>query len=693
MTDPLDDLKKALKAQQPAPREEARAAALRAAAEAFAEKNASAVQGTAGAVRPTQDRPERRAGFWTGVRTMFANLTQPRILMGTSALATVAIAVAITQNLPLGGSSISPADLTDEVREAAPRPVATERADVDGARRATEQPAQVAREEAVEEQLAPLAEAEADFADDTAVAGAVAGLAESRSRDMAVAPLQMPAPAAPPATAERQLGKMQSGPVFSFVPMDEPAPVMERDTERYPEASPNPLKLVADEPVSTFSVDVDTASYAVVRSSLNAGQMPPRDAVRVEEMINYFDYAYPAPESREVPFQTSVSVAPTPWNDGTQLLHIGIQGYDIAPAERPPLNLVFLIDTSGSMEDPRKLPLLVKSFGLLLDTLDERDTVAIVTYAGSAGLVLEPTAASDKVTILNSLDKLAAGGSTAGQAGLQQAYQVAERMTQDGEVSRVILATDGDFNVGLSDPEALKDFVAERRDEGTYLSVLGFGRGNYDDAIMQALAQNGNGTAAYIDTLAEAQKVLVEDVAGSLFPIADDVKIQIEFNPAQISEYRLIGYETRALNREDFNDDTVDAGEIGAGHTVTALYEITPVGSSAERIGGLRYQSKPQPVVDESAEYAFLKLRYKLPGEDTSALIETPVLPDRLDIAPEETRFAAAVAGFGQMLRGETLPGWTWDDARGLAAENRGEDAYGYRSELLSLIRMADALK
>lgn len=697
MTDPLDDLKKALKAQQPAPREEARAAALRAAAEAFAEKNSAAPQGTADAVRPIQDRPERRAGFWTGVLTMFSNLTQPRILMGTSAIATVAIAIAITQNLPLGGLSLSPSELAKEVRDApAPRPAANERLDADGARRtqadvmAQKPIAPPARNEMAEELLAPLAEAEADFADDAVSSGAVAGLAETRSRDLATAP--MPVPTAPPATAQRQLGKMQSAPVFGFVPMDEPSPVIESDTERYPEASPNPLKLVADEPVSTFSIDVDTASYAVVRSSLNAGQMPPRDAVRVEEMINYFDYAYPAPENREVPFATSVSVQPTPWNDGTQLLHIGIQGYDIAPAERPPLNLVFLIDTSGSMNEPRKLPLLVKSFGLLLDTLDERDTVAIVTYAGSAGLVLEPTAASDKVTILNSLDQLAAGGSTAGQAGLQQAYQVAERMAQDGEVSRVILATDGDFNVGLSDPEALKDFVAERRDDGTYLSVLGFGRGNYDDAIMQALAQNGNGTAAYIDTLAEAQKVLVEDVTGALFPIANDVKIQIEFNPAQISEYRLIGYETRALNREDFNDDTVDAGEIGAGHTVTALYEITPVGSSAERIGGLRYQSEPQPVVDESAEYAYLKLRYKLPGEDSSKLIETPVMPDRQDIAPEETRFAAAVAGFGQLLRGETLPGWSWDDARELAAENRGEDAYGYRSELLSLIRMADAL-
>ncbi|MSU90400.1 DUF3520 domain-containing protein [Rhodobacteraceae bacterium 2CG4] len=693
MTDPLDDLKKALKAQQPRPRPEARAAALRAAAEAFDEKRSAAAQGTADLARPTQDRPDRRAGFRRGVLTMFSNLTQPRILMGTSALATVVIAVAITQNLPLGGSGISPAELTGAVDE---------RTRADGARRAVRPPAQSpapapqTRTEAVEEQPAAR-RADAGDADDAnapvaefeALADAPA---ETRTRDLVASPSSQ---AAPP-LAQRQLGKIQAESSAGFLPrpMPEPFPqVVEGNTERYPQAQPNPLKLVADEPVSTFSIDVDTASYAVVRSSLNAGQMPPRNAVRVEEMINYFDYDYPAPDSREVPFATSVSVQPTPWNDGTQLLHIGIQGYDIAPAERPPLNLVFLIDTSGSMNDPRKLPLLVRSFGLLLDTLDARDTVAIVTYAGSAGLVLEPTAASDKVTILNSLDRLAAGGSTAGQAGLQQAYQVAGRMAQEGAVSRVILATDGDFNVGLSDPGALKDFVAERREDGTYLSVLGFGRGNYDDAITQALAQNGNGTAAYIDTLAEAQKVLVEDMTGALFPIADDVKIQIEFNPAQVSEYRLIGYETRALNREDFNDDTVDAGEIGAGHTVTALYEITPVGSSAERIGGLRYQSEPQPVVDDGAEYAFLKLRYKLPGEETSKLIETPVLPDRQDIAPEETRFAAAVAGFGRLLRGETLPGWSWDEARELAAANRGDDPYGYRSELLSLIRMADALE
>ena len=323
------------------------------------------------------------------------------------------------------------------------------------------------------------------------------------------------------------------------------------DTEAFANEDTNPLKVTTEDPVSTFSIDVDTASYAIVRSSLMNGQLPPEDAVRVEEMINYFPYAYPAPDG-DIPFQSTITVSPTPWNDGTQLVHIGIQGELPDIAERPPLNLVFLIDTSGSMQDRNKLPLLKQSFRLLLAELRPEDQVSIVTYAGSAGQVLEPTAASDRAKIMAALDRLEAGGSTAGQDGLQQAYQVAEGMAEDGEVTRVILATDGDFNVGLSDPDALKDFIAGKRDSGTFLSVLGFGRGNLDDATMQALAQNGNGQAAYIDTLNEARKVLVDQLTGALFPIANDVKIQVEFNPARIAEYRLIGYETRALRREDF---------------------------------------------------------------------------------------------------------------------------------------------
>ena len=467
----------------------------------------------------------------------------------------------------------------------------------------------------------------------------------------------------------------------------------EANSEAFPEAEQNPIKSVKEEPVSTFSIDVDTASYAYVRSALMSGQRPNPSAVRIEEMVNYFDYAYPAPDNTDLPFTTSVSVIDTPWNEGTKLMHIGIQGYEIPVENRPNVNLVFLIDTSGSMSDANKLPLLIQSFRLLLGTLSDDDSVAIVTYAGSAGMALEPTPASEKSKILAALENLNAGGSTAGQAGLQQAYALAEDMREDGEISRVILATDGDFNVGISDPDTLKTFIEDKRDSGTYLSVLGFGRGNYQDATMQALAQNGNGTAAYIDTLAEAQKVLVEETGGALFPIANDVKIQVEFNPAMIAEYRLLGYETRALAREDFNNDAIDAGEIGAGHTVTAIYEITPVGSPAISVDPLRYaadENAPLPVTEPHGEIAFLKLRYKKPGEDISDLIETPVLMDRADVPATETRFAAAVAGFGELLRGsKQVHGFDYDDVAELATGSRGEDAFGYRAEFLRLVQLA----
>ena len=464
----------------------------------------------------------------------------------------------------------------------------------------------------------------------------------------------------------------------------------EGDTEAFANADASPLKVTAEEPVSTFSIDVDTASYAVVRSSLMAGAMPPREAVRVEEMVNYFPYAYPAPEGDD-PFRPTVTVMDTPWNAGTQLVHIGIQGTLPAVADRPALNLVFLIDTSGSMQDANKLPLLKQSFRLMLSELRPEDEVSIVTYAGSAGQVLEPTRAAERSTILAALDRLEAGGSTAGQEGLQQAYAVAEGMAGEGEVTRVILATDGDFNVGIHEPEALKDFIAEKREGGTYLSVLGFGRGNLDDATMQALAQNGNGTATYIDTLSEARKVLVDQLTGALFPIANDVKIQVEFNPAEIAEYRLIGYETRALNREDFNNDRVDAGDIGAGHTVTALYEVTPVGSEAVRNGPLRY-GEAEAVSDGSDELGFFKLRYKRPGETQSVLIEEPILSGQGE-ASEDARFSVAIAGFGQLLRGgEYLGSWGWGDAIALANGARGADPYGSRAEAVTLMRLAETM-
>jgi len=466
------------------------------------------------------------------------------------------------------------------------------------------------------------------------------------------------------------------------------APIENRD--QFAGEAVSALKITLDEPVSTFSIDVDTASYAFARNAILSGYLPNPDAVRTEEMINYFNYDYPLPAAGEAPFTSSVTITNTPWNPDTQLLHIGIQGYELAAEDRPAVNLVFLIDTSGSMSDPNKLPLLIQSFRLMLGELNDHDSVAIVTYAGSAGMALEPTPATERTKILNSLTRLSSGGSTAGQAGLQQAYALAAEMADDGDTSRVILATDGDFNVGISDPEALKTFIEEKRDTGIYLSILGFGQGNYNDALMQTLAQNGNGTAAYIDTLAEAQKVLVDQIGGALFTIAQDVKIQVEFNPSEVAEYRLIGYETRALAREDFNNDAVDAGDIGAGHSVTALYEITPVGSAALSNDPLRY-GEAEPLPESNGELAFLKLRYKNPGESTSILVTTPVFADADAGLGTEVDFAAAVAGFGQLLRGDTRLGdWSYDDVIALANSAKGDDPFGYRAEFVRIVRLAE---
>jgi Ca-activated chloride channel family protein len=492
-------------------------------------------------------------------------------------------------------------------------------------------------------------------------------------------------------SGEGFVGGIAAPSMVAPAPMTEMAPLPEPDTEAYSNEAPNPVKIAAEEPVSTFSIDVDTAAWGVVRSSLMGGYLPNPDSVRVEEMVNYFPYAYPAPDG-DRPFSQTVTVMPTPWNPGTRLVTIGLQGRLPAVEDRPPLNLVFLIDVSGSMEDANKLPLLRQSFRLMLNELRPEDQVAIVTYAGAAGLVLEPTPASDKAAISAALDRLSAGGSTAGAEGLAQAYQVAESMAADGEVSRVILATDGDFNVGISDPDELKRFIEGKRDSGTYLSVLGFGRGNLDDATMQALAQNGNGTAAYIDTLNEARKVLVDELTGALFPIADDVKIQVEWNPAAVAEYRLIGYETRALRREDFNNDKVDAGEIGAGTAVTAIYEVTPVGSDAILNDPLRYGNAVAATAEPASELGFLRLRYKAPGEDVSQLIEAPI-PVVATEGGTDARFAAAIAGFGQLLRGSTYLGtWSYADAIALANGARGTDEFGYRTEAVTLMRLAQGL-
>ena len=469
-------------------------------------------------------------------------------------------------------------------------------------------------------------------------------------------------------------------------------------SERYTRFEDHSVTTVSDKPVSTFSIDVDTASYARVRAALNAGNLPPRDMVRVEEMINYFDYTYALPENRIQPFKPTVKITPTPWNAHTQLMTVGIKGYDIADQAQPDSNLVFLLDVSGSMNQPNKLPLLVKSFQLLLQKLKPTDKVSIVTYAGRSATILDSVDASDRATIKAALQNLQAGGSTAGAGGIEQAYRLAEKNFIDGGVNRVMLATDGDFNVGIADPERLKDLIAKKRKSGVFLSVFGFGQGNYNDALMQKLAQNGNGQAVYIDTLTEAQKTLVEEASGTMFTIAKDVKIQVEFNPAKIAEYRLIGYETRALKTQDFNNDKVDAGEIGAGHSVTAIYELTPVGSPAVLHAPLRYGTSKVVTSDNAyGEIGYLKLRYKLPDESKSRLLQRPLIFSEPGNDNEKTSsdagFSAAVAAFGQKLRGNpALDEFSYAEIAALALRDRGQDRFGYRGEFMRLVRLAAAL-
>jgi len=455
----------------------------------------------------------------------------------------------------------------------------------------------------------------------------------------------------------------------------------------------NPVKQVSTEPVSTFSADVDTASYSFVRRELNQGRLPQVDSVRVEEMINYFDYAWPASDSKERPFEPTVTVSDSPWGEGKKLIHIGIKGYELPVRQQPDINLVLLLDVSGSMDEPDKLPLAQKSMALLLETLKPSDTVAIVVYAGAAGEVLPPTPIKQKETILQALYSLKPGGSTAGAEGIKLAYDLAERSFRKNGVNRILLATDGDFNVGITNRNELKGFVEREREKGVFLSFLGFGEGNYRDDMGQILAQNGNGVAAYIDTLNEAKKVLVQESTASLFTIAKDVKFQVEFNPATVAEYRLVGYETRALNREDFNNDKVDAGDIGSGHAVTAIYEITPVGSKAKLIDESRYAEPARAMSQgKESEYGFLRIRYKLPNGFRSRLIEKPI---RIDAGVPESlkdsvEFSTAVAGFGQLLRGGKYTGTLkFDDVIRQARGALGEDPYGYRAEFLTLVHKA----
>lgn len=524
---------------------------------------------------------------------------------------------------------------------------------------------------------------------------AAPGLAQGQARDMMAKKARIAAAPAPGIAVQYD----------SIMPYPQPTPYY-AGGDKFESHASNPVKQVAQEPVSTFSIDVDTASYSFVRRIINQGQLPQPDMVRVEEMINYFDYNYPLPESKSEPFKPTVAVVPTPWNKNTKLVHIGIKGYDVAT--KPHANLVFLIDVSGSMNQPDKLPLVKSSLKMLLDQLNPDDTIGIVTYAGYAGTALTPTKISDKQKIISVIDQLGAGGGTAGGEGIKNAYALAESNFDKEGVNRVILATDGDFNVGITDPNQLQKFIEEKRDSGVTLSILGFGQGNYNDSLMQKLAEHGNGNAAYIDNLSEARKVLVQEAGSTLFTIAKDVKIQVEFNPAMVSQYRLIGYESRMLNREDFNNDKVDAGDVGAGHAVTAIYEITPVGSAGP-VDDLRYGAAPvkqeKTASNFAGEYGFLKMRYKLPSGTESKLITTPIdnsvlygecpifTKCKASAIPEDVRFAIAVAAFGEYLRGDSqLNGYSIDEIAQLADGARGKDTFGYRAEFVQLINTAKSL-
>jgi len=478
------------------------------------------------------------------------------------------------------------------------------------------------------------------------------------------------------------------------------------NTERYPDAEDSAVKQVASDPVSTFSIDVDTAAYANARRQINGGLLPRAESVRVEEFINYFNYSYPQPNANDGPFSITTEVGPSPWNSDRKLMLVGLQGFEVAREELPPANLVFLIDVSGSMNQPNKLGLLKSSMKMLTRGLRPQDSISIAVYAGAAGEVLAPTSGNDRNKIMEAIDALHAGGSTNGGAGINLAYSLAKKNFNDEGINRVILATDGDFNVGTTSTDALRKLIENKRKSGVSLTVLGFGAGNYNDALMQELAQKGNGNAAYIDSVNEARKVLVDEVGSTLQTIAKDVKIQVEFNPALVREYRLIGYETRALNREDFNNDKIDAGDIGAGHSVTALYELTLANAAKPSVDELRYgaahgnQTQPALVSDkalQSAELAHVKLRYKDPDSASSKLLTRVVKQSEfiseLEKTSENFRFASAASAFGQLLRGSDYTGnFRLDDALKLARQSRGTDEFGYRHEFEQLLRTAAEL-
>ncbi|MBZ9820399.1 vWA domain-containing protein [Mesorhizobium sp. CA4] len=680
----------------PAPGGEAKTRALAAAMQAFDldEKFSTATQGSPAGLRLT----ERARMLWRDV--------MQRKLIATPAITTlVALPIAgyatfemLKDHPPVvGGNGTVTESLADKPAAQTPAPEQPAINEARAAARAKEKKTDADAETRANSQMAPAVPKPATEVDgllkQEAAPQAKRALQPAARADQAPASSAAAIPASPPAMADSKL-MVQPAPM----PSDQMQP-QEENRDRIETFKTNPVHETAQDPVSTFSIDVDTASYSFVRRSLKEGSLPDPDTVRVEEMINYFPYDWKGPDSAATPFNSTVTVMPTPWNEHTKLMHVAIKGFDVKPAEQPKANLVFLIDVSGSMDEPDKLPLLKSAFRLLVSKLKPDDTVSIVTYAGNAGTALMPTKAAEKQKILAAIDNLAPGGSTAGEEGIREAYKLAQQSFVKDGVNRVMLATDGDFNVGQTDDDDLKRLIEKERKTGVFLSVFGFGRGNLNDQMMQTIAQNGNGTAAYIDTLAEAQKVLVEDASSTLFPIAKDVKIQVEFNPAKVSEYRLVGYETRALKREDFNNDRVDAGDIGSGHSVTAVYEITPKGSGGEQVDPLRYgQAKvDNGGVANADEYAFVKIRYKLPDENVSKLITTPVTAANevksFDAAGTDQRFSIAVAAFGQKLRDEDqTANFSYDRIAEIANAARGADPFGYRAEFLSLVRLASSL-
>jgi len=517
---------------------------------------------------------------------------------------------------------------------------------------------------------------------------------------VAAAPAHLPQPSG--AQAEPLAGNTYKATTAAFVdevrmvaPPDSLAPAAE-NRENYSAYQDNPVTVASEQPVSTFGVDVDTGSYANVRRILNLGQLPPQDAVRGEAFINYFDYGYPVPGDRETPFSVTTELAPAPWNPDHRLLLVGIQGYRVAPQDVGAVNLVLLVDTSGSMSSPNKLPLLKTALRQLVGELRPQDRVSLVTYAGSAGVALPSTPASQRERILAAIDRLQASGSTNGAAGLDLAYAQAAQHYAEGGVNRILLASDGDFNVGVTDLPALKEKIAAQRKRGIALSTLGVGSGNFNDALAMQLADVGDGSYHYLDNLTEARKVLSRELSATLLTIAKDAKVQIEFNPAAVAEYRLIGYEKRVLAREDFNNDKVDAGEIGSGASVTALYEITPAHGARPSIEPLRYGTSANeagPAAHEASELAYLRVRYKLPGQSQSTQVEQAIPATPAGQASDRLRLAASAAAFAQWLRGgKYLEDFGPRDIAALARGAKIDDPYGTQAEFANLVELAGSL-